>query len=149
MERKGLMEGLLENLPDLEEPCTIYLLAKATKPPRGPTTYVSKMSPGFMLQMDFALFNVESIREFTSTFVTICSATPFTFGFPFRSKHPHLDTLKLIVATLSNQDKKVTFVLVGEYGTLAIYSEFMRTCHHKKIIDQTTGGNASSLNGKK
>ena len=65
MARKGLMDGLPENLPELEEPCTIYLLTKATKISRGPTTDVSKCFPGFMLQMNFAFFNVESIRRFT------------------------------------------------------------------------------------
>ena len=33
MARKGLMEGLPENLPEFEEPCPICLLIKATKPP--------------------------------------------------------------------------------------------------------------------
>ena len=75
MARKVLMEGLTENLPELEEPCPICLLNKAAKISRGPTTDVSKFDPGFMLQMDFAFFNVESIRGFTSTFVAICSAT--------------------------------------------------------------------------
>ena len=37
--------------------------------------YITTRSPGFMLQIDFAFFNVESIRGFTSTFVAICSAT--------------------------------------------------------------------------
>ena len=69
------MEFLPENLPELEEPCPIYILIKATKIPRGTTTDVSKISLGLMLQMDFAFFNVESISEFTSTFVAIFSAT--------------------------------------------------------------------------
>ena len=58
MSRKGLLEGLPENLSELEEPCTICLLNKATKIPRGPTTDVLKFSPGFMLQMDFSFFDV-------------------------------------------------------------------------------------------
>ena len=66
--RKGLMEGLQENLPELEETCPIYLLTKETKITRGPTTDISKISPGFMLQMNFSFFYVESIRGFTSTF---------------------------------------------------------------------------------
>ena len=71
MAKNGLMEGLPENLPELEEPCPICLLNKATKIPRGPTTDVSKFASGFMLQMDFSFFNVESIHGFTSTFVDI------------------------------------------------------------------------------
>ena len=148
MARKGLMEGLPDNLPELEEPCHICLLTKATKITRGPTTDVSKFSPGFMLQMDFAFFNVESIRGFTSTFVAICSATAHPFGFPPRSKRTPLDTLKCFVTTLINKDKKVAFIIVDEYGALARSSEFMRTRHDMNIIVQTTGGYASSINGK-
>ena len=99
----------------------------ATKITRGSTTYASKFSPGFMLQMDFAFFNVESIRGFASTFVAICSATSYPYGFPSRSKRPPLDILKFIVTTLRNQDKKVAFVRVDEDGALSRSSEFMKT----------------------
>ena len=61
MARKGLMEGLPENIPELGDPCPICLITTATKINRGPTTDVSNFSPGFMLHMDFAFFNVEII----------------------------------------------------------------------------------------
>ena len=80
------------------------------------------LTPEFMLQMDFAFFNVESIRGFTSTFVAICSATSHPFVLPARSKRPPLDILKVLVTTLRNQDKKVAFTRVDEYGALAISS---------------------------
>ena len=97
-------------------------MTKVTNIPRGPTTDVSKFSPGFMLQMDFSFFNVESIREFTSTFVAIYSATSYPFGFISRRKRPPIDVLKFIVTTLKNQDKKVTLIRVDEDGSLARYS---------------------------
>ena len=105
---KGLMEGLPENLPELEEPCHICVLTKATIISRVPTTDVSKFAPGFMLQTDFAFFNVEIIRGFTSNFVAICSATSYPFGFPSRSKRPPLDILKFLVTKLRNKDKRWT-----------------------------------------
>ena len=71
MARKGLIEGLPDNLPELEEPCPICILTKETKIPRGPTTDISKFAPGFMLQIDFSFLNVETIRRFTSIFVII------------------------------------------------------------------------------
>ena len=40
MTGKGLMEGLLENIPELGELCPICLLTKATKTPKGTTTDV-------------------------------------------------------------------------------------------------------------
>ena len=134
------MDGLPENLPELEEPCPICILTKATKISRVPTTDVSKFAPGFMLQMDFSFFNLESIHGFTSTFVAIYSATSYPFGFPSRSKRPPLDILKFLFTKLINQDKKVAFIRVDEDGALARSSEFMRKCHNMNIIVQTTGG---------
>ena len=109
---------------------------------------MSQIPPGFMLHMDFVFSIVESIHELTSTFVAICSSTSYPFVFPSRRKCPPLDILKFLVTTLSNQDKKVAFFWVDEYGELARYSEFMKTCHNMNIIVQNTGGDASSLNGK-
>ena len=101
-----------------------------------------------MFYMDFASFNVESICGFTSNFVAICSATSHPFGFISRRKIPPLDVLKFLVTTLRNQDEKVSFIQVDENGALLISSEFMKTCHNIYIMVQTTGGDASSLNGK-
>ena len=53
MATKGIMGGTTTNLPDLEYPCPICLLAKATTTPIGPTIDISKVTPGFMIQMDF------------------------------------------------------------------------------------------------
>ena len=75
MEKKYLMKGLPTKLTEFEEPWTIRLSTKATKIIRGPSIDVSKFAPGLMLQMDSALFNVESIRELTLTFVDIWSDT--------------------------------------------------------------------------
>ena len=97
--------------------------------------------------MDSAFFNVESIRRFNSTFVAICSDNSHPFGFPSRSKHPPLDTLKVFVTKLRNQYKKVALIRVDEDGALSISSEFMSTRHNMNIIVQTIGGDASSLNG--
>ena len=82
------------------------------------------------------------------TLVAICSDTSYPFGFKSRSKLPPLDILKFLVTTLINHDNKVAFIRVDEYGALAVSSEFMRTCHNMNIIVHTTGGDASSLNGK-
>ena len=119
MARKGFVEGIQENLPYLGEPCPIFLLTNANKIPRGTTTDVSISPPGFMLQMDFSFFNVEKIRGFTSTFVDICSATSYPFGFPPRRKRAPFDIFRKIVIKLSNQDEKVAFIRIGEYVALS------------------------------
>ena len=71
-----------------------------------------------MLQIDFAFFGVESIRGFTTTFVAIFSSTSCPFGFSYRIKRPYLEIITFIVNTLRNQDKKVAFIQVDEYGGL-------------------------------
>ena len=101
-----------------------------------------------MLQIYFSFINVESIRGFTSIFVAIFSSTSCPFGFPDRSKRPHLDILKFIATTLINQYNKVSFVKVDKDGERSRSYEFMNTCHNMNIIVQTTGGDASSINGK-
>ena len=133
-------------IPDLEEPCPLFILTKATKTPRGPTTDVSKSPPGFMLHMDFAFLNVESIRGITSTFVAIYSVTSQPFGFPPRSKRPPLYILKFLVTTLRNQDNKFWLIGVDKYGSLARL--FMKTCHNMNIPVKTIGGDGTPLNGK-
>ena len=98
--------------------------------------------------MDFPFFNVESIRVFTSNFAAICSAASYPIVFQYRSKHPPLEILKLLVTILRNQDKKFSLIQVDEYGALARSSEVMKTCHNINIIVQNTGIYASYLNGK-
>ena len=101
-----------------------------------------------MLQIDFANFNVENLRVFTSDFVDMCSANSHPFGFISRSKRPPTDILKFIFAALINQDKKVAFIRVDEDGSLARFSEFTKTSHTMNIMVQNTGGYAYYLNGK-
>ena len=73
MARKVLVEGLPSSTPDLEEKIPIFLLTKETKIARGPTIDKSKFAPGFMLNIDFSFFNVESICGYASNFVDMCS----------------------------------------------------------------------------
>ena len=98
MARKGLMICILRNIPDVYELWTICLSNKETKMTRGMIIDVSKFAPGFMLEINFSFFNVESTYGFTSNFVAICSVISHPFGFPYRSKRPHIDILKLLKA---------------------------------------------------
>ena len=49
---------------------------------------------------------------------------------------------------MRNQDKKVAFIRVDEYGALARSSESMKTCHNMNITVQNTTVDASYPNGK-
>ena len=115
---------------------------------KGANIGVSNFPPKLMLQMDFQFFNVESICGFTSTFVAICYATSYIFGFISRSKKPPLETFKFLFNALRNKDKKVSFIRLYADGALARFSEFMRKRHNMNIIFQTNSGYESSLNRK-
>ena len=91
---------------------------------------------------------LKASMDFTQFFVATCFATSHPFGFTYRSKRPTLDIIKLLVTALRNQDNKVSFIRVDEDGALVSFSELMKTCHNMTIIVHTTGGDASSLNGK-
>ena len=143
------MEGLPENFPEFEESYPIYLLTKATKIPRGTTTYVSKVSTRYMLQMDFSLFNIERIHGFHSNSLTICTVTSHPFGLQSRRKISPIDILKCLVTKLSNQNKKITFIRVDGDVVLERSSEFMKTFHRMNTIVHTIGGYAPSLSDKR
>ena len=48
-----------------------------------------------------------------------------------------------------NQDKNVALIRVDEDGALERSSVFMKTCHNMTITVQNTGGDTSSINGKR
>ena len=79
--------------------------------------------------------------------MAICSATSYYFSFILISKRPPLEIQELLDNTLNNQDKKVAFIQLDEDLALARYSEFMKKCHNMNLIGQTTGRDASSING--
>ena len=61
MATKGLMKGLQENIPDLEEPCPMFFsLTKAAKIPGGSTTDFYNFAPGFMLHTSSEFSNVKN-----------------------------------------------------------------------------------------
>ena len=49
---------------------------------QGPILYVSKLAPGFVIQVDFSIFSVEIIRGFKSTVRFFCLLISHPFGFP-------------------------------------------------------------------
>ena len=93
--------------------------------------------------MDFEFFNVEGICGFNSTFVAICSATSYPFGFLYINKQITLDILKFLDTKLRNQDEKITFIRVHEDGAPVRYSKLIQTCYNMNIIVQTTYGDSS------
>ena len=80
--------------------------------------------------------------------MAICYATSYSFGFPSRGEILPLDIPKFLVNAFTNQDNKVSFIQVDEYGALARSSEFINKFHNMNIIVQNIGGDACYLKGK-
>ena len=74
-------------------------------------------------------------------FVAIYFATAYPFVFTSRIN-------KFLVATLSNQDNKVAFLLFDENRAQERSSEFMKTCHNMKTLIQIKGVDVSLFNSK-
>ena len=57
-----------KNIPDLEEPCPIFISTKANKITRVLIIYVSKFYPGFMLQIYFSFLVLKESVDLTQLF---------------------------------------------------------------------------------
>ena len=141
-------EGYTNKYPWIGISLTFFILTKANKIPWGQTIDVLEFDICFMLHICFAFFKCWIHPCIYVAFFDVCPATSYTFGFPSRIKRPPIEILKLLVTTFSNQDNKAAYIWVDEDGSLARSSKFMSTFHNKNIIVQTTGGHASSPNGK-
>ena len=81
MARKVLTKGFPTNLPDLEEPCHICLLTKATKNPRGPNIDVSIPSLGsyFTWILRILMLNVSMYLSLLLWIYVLLLHTPLDF----------------------------------------------------------------------
>ena len=56
--------------------------------PKGKTVDTTNRQPGEIIHMNFAFYNVNSIRGFTSMITVVCSKTKMLWVFPTASKKP-------------------------------------------------------------
>jgi hypothetical protein len=98
--------------------------------------------------MDFTFFNKVSIRKCTSALCITDATTSYPFGFPTRSKRPPINIFRWFISVLRSMGKKPVFIRVDEGGELARSRDFCFLLQELGLILQTTGGYASSLNGK-
>ena len=134
MAKKGLKKGSVRKSTWIRRTLPYLSLDCDNKNENTPKNYLSNPPPGSMLQMYFIFFNAESIHVFSYTFVDICSATSYPFGFISRSKWKLLYTLKPLVNTLKNQDNKFVSIQVDEEYAVTRSSELTRSCHNINII---------------
>jgi len=148
MAKHKSIDKLPTHLHEFNHSCPICLKCKFTKIPRNPPLPTNMLKPGQMLQLDFAFFNQQSIRGFTSYLSCDCVHTKYSFRFCTRSKRAPIDVIRWIIETLRKQNKTVNYVRFDEGGELARNIEIPKMLTEEyQIIMQTTGGYASHLNG--
>ena len=128
--------------------CPVCDMAGATKIPRGPCVDTTELPVGYRWHMDFTFFNKRSIRGFIASLTIIDAASRMTFEFPCRNKRPPIDICSYFFALMKKQDYACVCARMDEGGELAKSEEFilfMRDTLNMAV--QTTGGDASSLNG--
>ena len=143
-----LITGLPKHLPSMNKPCPICLAMKSRKLNRKKKQDWSQYSPGESIHMDFAFMPQTSIRGFTSFLSVKDAATNYTWIFLSRNKRPPLDVLTFFISILKKEQRIIRYVRVDEDGALANSTEFCKLLILHHITLQTTGGYASSLNGK-
>ena len=146
--RNDLITGLPKHLPPMDKPCPICLAMKSRKLPRKKKVDWTQFEPGESMHMDFAFMPVTSIRGFTAFLSIKDAATNYTWIFLSRNKRPPLDILSYFISILKKENRSIRYIRVDEDKALANSTAFCKLLLQHNITLQTTGGYASSLNGK-
>ena len=83
--------------------CTICYKEKMTTINKGTTVDTSKLQPGDFFHMDFAFYNITSIRIFASMLKVVCAKTIMIWVFPTEPKRSPVSIILLILTTLMNE----------------------------------------------
>ena len=110
--------------------------------PKGPTVYKTNLC------VEFAIYNVTSIDEFTSMLTIACAKTIMLCILPTEYKQAHICNIRFILTTSKNKQHSCKCVRVDEDGVLE-----KSTYINNLLVDdfsmsmETNGGDASWLNG--
>jgi hypothetical protein len=98
--------------------------------------------------MDFAFWNISSLRGFTSMLVIIDASTRMLWLFCTASKTPPMHIIQYFFDVLDREQCSPKTIRVDEDGALARSTDFTDYLIHHRITLDTTGGYSSFLNGK-
>ena len=86
--------------------------------PKGTTVDTSNLQLGELIHMNFELYNVTSIRGFTSMLTVACEKTKMIWIFPTATKLSSVFIIRFTLRTLSNEKYPCKRARVDEYGAL-------------------------------
>ena len=99
--------------------------------------------------MEFAFYNVTSIRGFTSMLTVVFAKTRMLWIFPTASKIEPVLIIRFILTTLLNEKYPCKHVIVDEDSDFTNSTDVTHLLVDEfKISIETTGGDASRINGK-
>jgi hypothetical protein len=147
--RKNSLLGLPTHpFPPATTPCPICIRAKFHHPPKGTTLPTSHLTHGEYLHMDFAFWNIPSLRGFTSMLVIIDASTRMLWLFCTASKTPPMQIIQYFFDILAREECSPKIIRVDEDGALARSTDFTDYLIKLRITLDATGGYSSFLNGK-
>jgi hypothetical protein len=148
--RKKTVQGLPKRPPPRYDfDCAICSLGKMTREIKGKSCDIAALSPGALLHMDFAFWDVVSHRGFTAMLTIIDAKTRTLWLFCTSSKKPPIHIVRWFFIQLRREQRTLDTVRVDEDGSLACSSLFCAFIRDEsKLGLDTTGGYASYLNGK-
>jgi hypothetical protein len=134
--------------PPSTQTCPICVKAKFIHAPKGKTMTTSHLSKGEYLHMDFAFWDVPSLRQFTGMLVIIDAKTRMLWLFCTSGKRPPLHILTYFFDIMKQEGCTIKTIRVDEEGSLARNAEFTTFLLNQRTTLDTTGGYSSFLNGK-
>ena len=84
-----------------------------------PIVDTSRLHPRELVHMEFAFYNVTSIRGFTFMIIVVCANTRILWAFPTASKRAPLRIIHFILTTLLNKQNPCKRVRVDGDSALA------------------------------
>ena len=149
MASSGDYTHLPAKIPKLRHPCQVCLIAKGKRLPRQPTVSTTNVAPGTRFHLDFSFFNVTSCSEFSAALTIVDATTSNPFGYPTRSKRPPLALIRNFVTVARRNGYPCLIFCMDEGGELTCSADLVHlVVEELGIIVETTGGHASSINGK-
>ena len=143
------LDGLPKNFPKQihKAPCTICYTSKMTTINKGTTVNTINLQPGELMHMEFAFYNVTSIRGFTSMLTVVCAKTKMLWVSPTAPKRAPVRIIRFILKTLMNEQHPCKIIRVDEDISLENSTDVTNLLVDDfKICTETTGGDASWIN---
>ena len=110
--------------------------------PRGTTIDTTKLQPGELIHIKFALYIVNSVRGFTAMLTALCEITRILLVFTTEYKRSPFRIISFIQTPFSNYQPPYKHLIFDEYSALEkspdntnlLVDDFIIDMHHVSIV---------------